>query len=181
VTQGVLRGVDWGVGSVLTRDLYVERLPPRREAARPRLIHPPRVWSSPSRTPASSSRHSWSPRRPSRFSAAPNAYAPTTEGSASVWPSSRASPEPTTEPSPSRPALVAVSASPCNSPKRRRASWIGSVDRAASPFELPSSARTSARSHRCVRTRTWSAGSRVRLIRVTLAPGLARTVPEASQ
>jgi hypothetical protein len=49
--------------------------------------------------------HSWFPRLSSRFSAAPNAYAPTTQVSvsASAWQSSKASPEHTTEPSPSPP------------------------------------------------------------------------------
>ena len=69
----------------------------------------PRVWCSPSRTPARSSPHSWSPRSPSRFVAAPNAHAPTTPASASAWPSSRASPKPTTEPSPSPPGPPAGS------------------------------------------------------------------------
>ena len=63
----------------------------------------PTAWCSPSRTPASSSRRSWSRRSPSRSSAAPNASAPTTPVSASAWRSSRASPRPTTEPSPSTP------------------------------------------------------------------------------
>src|SRR6266511_4458437 len=45
----------------------------------------PSVWCSPSRTPASSSPHSWIPRLSSRFLAAPNAYAPTTRVSASAW------------------------------------------------------------------------------------------------
>ena len=42
------------------------------------------------------------------FSVAPDVSAPITQVSASAWRSSRASPEPTTEPSPSRPAAVAV-------------------------------------------------------------------------
>ena len=43
------------------------------------------------------------PRLSSRFVAAPNAYAPTTQAWASAWQSSRASPRHTTEPSPSPP------------------------------------------------------------------------------
>ena len=42
----------------------------------------------------------------SRFAAAPNASAPTTPASASAWRSSRASPRPTTGPSPSPPATA---------------------------------------------------------------------------
>ena len=80
----------------------------------------PRAWCSPSRTPARSSPHSWSPRWSSRFSAAPNAYAPTTQVSASAWRSSRASPKHTTEPSPSPPGPLAGSASRCNYPPRHR-------------------------------------------------------------
>ena len=57
-----------------------------------------------------------SPRLSSRFSAAPNAYAPTTQVSASAWPSSKASPKHTTEPSPSPPGPLAGSASRCNYP-----------------------------------------------------------------
>src|SRR3954451_25162918 len=80
----------------------------------------PRAWCSLSRTPARSSPHTWSPRLSSRFSAAANAYAPTTQASASAWRSSRASPKPTTEPSPSPPGPPAGSASRCNSPPRHR-------------------------------------------------------------
>ena len=83
---------------------------------------PRRVRCSPSRTPARSSPHSWLPRLPSRFFAAPNAYAPTTQVSASAWQSSRASPKHTTEPSPSPPGPPAGSASRCNYPPRRPAS-----------------------------------------------------------
>ena len=60
------------------------------------------------------------PRLSSRFSAAPNAYAPTTQVSASAWRSSRASPRHTTEPSPSPPGPPAGSASRCNYPPRHR-------------------------------------------------------------
>ena len=56
------------------------------------------------------------PRLSSRFFAAPNAYAPTTQVSASAWQSSKASPKPTTGPSPSPPAPLAGSASRCNYP-----------------------------------------------------------------
>ena len=80
----------------------------------------PKTWCSLSRTPARSSPHSWFPRLPSRFSAAPNAYAPTTQASASAWQSSRASPKRTTEPSPSPPGPLAGSASRCNYPPRHR-------------------------------------------------------------
>ena len=59
--------------------------------------------------------HAWS----SRFSAAANAYAPTTQASASAWQSSRASPRHTTEPSPSPPGPLAGSASRCNYPPGR--------------------------------------------------------------
>ncbi len=64
--------------------------------------------------------HRWSPRLPSHFFAAPNAYAPTTQASASAWQSSRASPKHTTAPSPSPPAPPAGSASRCDSPPRHR-------------------------------------------------------------
>jgi two-component system sensor histidine kinase VanS len=47
-------------------------------------VHP-RAWCSRSRTPARGSPHSWSRRLPSRFSAAADAYAPTTQASASAW------------------------------------------------------------------------------------------------
>jgi two-component system, OmpR family, sensor histidine kinase VanS len=63
--------------------------------------HPESVMSR-SRTPARSSPHSWFPRLPSRFNAAPNAYAPSTQVSVSAWQSSRASRKHPTEPSPSR-------------------------------------------------------------------------------
>src|SRR4051794_24293587 len=63
---------------------------------------------------------SWSPRSSSHFSAAPNAYAPTTQASASAWQSSRASPKHTMEPSPSPPGPLAGSASRCNYPPGRR-------------------------------------------------------------
>ena len=76
----------------------------------------PRAWSSPSRTPVKSSPHSWSPRSPSHFSAAPNAYAPTTQASAWAWPSSRASPKHTTEPSPSTPEPAGGFVSRCDYP-----------------------------------------------------------------
>src|SRR5205085_2723525 len=54
----------------------------------------------------------------SRFSAAPDAYAPTTQVSDSAWRSPRASPRRTTEPSPSPPGPPAGSASRCNYPPR---------------------------------------------------------------
>ena len=60
----------------------------------------PRVRCSLSRTPARSSPHSWFHRLPSRFAAAPNAYAPTPQVWASAWQSSKASPKHTTELSP---------------------------------------------------------------------------------
>ena len=75
---------------------------------------PRSVRCSPSRTPARSSPRSSLPRLPSRFFAAPNAYAPTTQASASGSRSSRASPRHTTGPSPSPPAPPAGSASRCN-------------------------------------------------------------------
>ena len=65
--------------------------------------------------------HSWFPRSSSRFSAAPDGSAPTTQVSASAWQSSRASPKHTTEPSPSPPGPPAGSASRCNYLPRRRA------------------------------------------------------------
>jgi two-component system sensor histidine kinase VanS len=80
----------------------------------------PRASCSPSRTPARSSPHSWFPRLSSRFFAAPNAYAATTQVSASAWQSSRASPKHTTEPSPSPPGPLAGSASRCNYPPHHR-------------------------------------------------------------
>ena len=49
-----------------------------------------------------------------------DAYAPTTQASASAWRSSRASPKHTTEPSPSPPGPPAGSASRCNYPPRHR-------------------------------------------------------------
>ena len=67
-----------------------------------------------------SSLHSWSRHSPNRSSAAPNAYAPTMQVSASAWQSSRASPRHTTEPSPSPPGPLAGSASRCNYPPRPR-------------------------------------------------------------
>ncbi len=61
-----------------------------------------------------------SPRNsPNRSAAAPNAYTPTTQASASAWPSSKPSPTPTTEPSPSPHAQPAGSASPWNYPRTR--------------------------------------------------------------
>ena len=53
---------------------------PNRAPCGSRPAFTPRVRCSPSRTPARSSPHSWLPRLPSRFFAAPNAYAPTTQG-----------------------------------------------------------------------------------------------------
>ena len=53
------------------------------------------------------------------FAAAADAYAPTTQGSASAWRSSRASPRRTTAPSPSPPAPLGGSASPWSSPQRQ--------------------------------------------------------------
>jgi hypothetical protein len=61
------------------------------------------VWRSPSRTPAKSSPHSWLPRLPNRFVAAPSAHAPTTQASASAWQSSRASPKQPWNPHPHPP------------------------------------------------------------------------------
>ena len=83
----------------------------------------PRAWFSQSRTQATSSRRNWFPRLTSRFNAAADAYAPTTQGSASAWQSSRASPRHTTEPSPWPPGLPVGSASrvqlPAATPHRR--------------------------------------------------------------
>ena len=71
-----------------------------------------------------SSPHGSFPRLPSRFFAATNASAPTTQVSASASQSSRASPERTTEPSSSHRGPPAGSASRCTSPppdsRRRR-------------------------------------------------------------
>ena len=58
------------------------------------------------------------PPSASRFWAAPHAYAPTTQVSASAWPSSKASPKHTMESSPSPPGPPAGSASRCNCPPR---------------------------------------------------------------
>jgi hypothetical protein len=55
-----------------------------------------------------------------RSSAAPNAYTVTMQGSASAWPSSRASPRHTTEPSLSPPGPLGGSASRWNYPSRHR-------------------------------------------------------------
>ncbi len=101
----------------LVHNAIVHNLPGRGRS-RPALT--PRAWCSPSRTPARSSPHSWFPRSPSRFSAAPDAYAPTTQASASAWQSSRASPRHTTRPSPSPPGPLGGSASRCNYPPRHR-------------------------------------------------------------
>src|SRR5262249_62027720 len=60
------------------------------------------------------------PALPTRFSAAPDAYAPTTQALASAWQSSKASPKHTTERSPSPPAPQGGSASRCNYPPRHR-------------------------------------------------------------
>ena len=54
------------------------------------------------------------------FQRGTDAYAPTTQASASAWRSSRASPKHTTEPSPSPPGPPAGSASRCNYPPRHR-------------------------------------------------------------
>ena len=101
----------------LVHNAIVHNLPEQGTVWVTTSVHP-KAWSSPSRTPASSSPHSWSPRLPSRSSAAPNAYAPTTQASASAWQSSKASPKHTTEPSPSPPGPLAGSASRCNYPPR---------------------------------------------------------------
>jgi hypothetical protein len=60
------------------------------------------------------------PRLPSRFSAARDAYAPTTQVSASAWHSSKASPKHTMASSLSPPGPLAGSASRCNYPPRHR-------------------------------------------------------------
>ena len=101
----------------LVHNAIVHNLPEHGTVWVTTSVHP-RAWCSRSRTPARSSPHSWFPRSPSRFFAAPNAYAPTTQVSASAWRSSRASPKHTTEPSPSPPGPPAGSASRCNSPPR---------------------------------------------------------------
>src|SRR4029450_7190917 len=93
---------------------------PNRAPCGSRPAFTPRTRCSPSRTPARSSPHRWFPPLPNRFFAAPNAYAPTTQVSASAWQSSRASPTHTTEPSPSPPVPPAGSASPCNYPPHHR-------------------------------------------------------------
>lgn len=62
----------------------------------------------------------WFPRSSSRSFAAPTAYAPTTQASASASQSSKASPKHTTGLSPSAPEPTAGSASPCNYPPRHR-------------------------------------------------------------
>ena len=95
----------------LVHNAIVHNLPEQGTVWVTTSAQPRDAWRSPSRTPARSSPRSWSPRSPSRFSAAPSASAPTTRASASAWPSSRASPRPTTEPSPSPPAPPAGSAS----------------------------------------------------------------------
>src|SRR5580700_3387656 len=78
------------------------------------------MWCSVSRTLARSSPQSWFPRLSSRFSAAQNVYAPTTQVSALASPSSKASPKHTMELSPSPPGLLAGSASRCNYQPRHR-------------------------------------------------------------
>ena len=82
-------------------------------------VHPDAACS-PSRTPAQSSRHGSSPRSSSRFAAAPSAYAPTTQASASAWRSSTASPDRTTGPSRSPRVPPGGSASRCSSPPHHR-------------------------------------------------------------
>ena len=103
----------------LVHNAIVHNLPEQGTVWVTTSVHP-KAWCSPSRTPARSSPHTWLPRLASRFSAAPNAYAPTTQASASASQSSRASPRHTTEPSPSPPGPLVGSASRCNYPPRHR-------------------------------------------------------------
>ena len=99
----------------LVHNAIVHNLPEHGTVWVTTSVHPKRVVLTVENT-GESSPHSWSPRWPSRFFAAPNAYAPTMQVSASAWRSSRASPRPTTEPSPSPPGPPAGSASRCNYP-----------------------------------------------------------------
>ena len=108
----------------LVQNAIVHNLPEQGTVWVTTSIHPKSVVLTVENTGESSPR-SPSPRLPSRFFAAPNAYAPTTQVSASAWQSSRASPRHTTEPSPSPPASLAGSASLCNYPPRRRAPAAG--------------------------------------------------------
>src|SRR6266496_2519238 len=103
----------------LVHNAIVHNLPEQGTVWVTTNVHP-RVWRSPSRTPARSSPHSQLPRLPSRFFAVSDAYAPTTQVSASASQSSKASPKHTTEPSPSTPATPAGSASRCNCPPRHQ-------------------------------------------------------------
>ena len=115
----------------LTRPPAADGDEPRAQRDRPQPARPGHRVGHDQRSPRArgahgrehrraSSPHSWSPRSSSRFVAAPNASAPTTQASASAWRSSRASPRHTTEPSPSPPAPLAGSASRCSSPPRHR-------------------------------------------------------------
>ena len=89
------------------------------------------------------------------FRAAPNASAPTTQASASAWRSSRASPERTTEPSPSPPGPLGGSAPRCNYPPRRRtpADDVATTDdrlrrdRRSLPEEVPAGRHASSDGH----------------------------------
>ena len=119
----------------LLHNAIVHNLPEQRHRAGHDQPSAPSPSCSLSRTPARSSLHRWSRHSPNRSSAAPNAYAPTMQVSASAWRSSRASPKHTTEPSPSSPAPTAGSAS-------RRNYLPGSVTRTAFPALSVSPARS---------------------------------------
>ena len=91
------------------------------------------AWCSPSRTPARSSRPQLVSTLAEPFQRGTNAYAPTTQASASAWRSSRASPKHTTAPSPSPPGPPAGSASRCNYPPRHRSMTVTMADRDLRP------------------------------------------------
>ena len=103
----------------LVHNAIVHNLPEQGTVWVTTSVHAREVVLTVENTGESSPRR-WFPRLSSRFSAAPNAYAPTTRVSASAWPSSRASPRHTTEPSPSPPGPPAGSASRCNYPPHHR-------------------------------------------------------------
>ncbi len=99
----------------LVHNAVVHNLPEQGAVWVTTSVHPENVVLTVENT-GERSPHSWFPRLASRFFAAPNAYAPTTQVSASAWQSSRASPKHTMEPSPSPPGPPAGSARRCNYP-----------------------------------------------------------------
>ncbi len=103
----------------LVHNAIVHNLPEQGNVWVTTSVHPKSVALTVENT-GRSSHHSKLRRLPSRFSAARNAYGPTTQGSASAWQSSKASPKHTTEPSPSPRGPPAGFASRCNYSPRHR-------------------------------------------------------------